>query len=108
MPSARVVLSSPAIDDLDGIWDYLAREASPEVGDFVFERLYEAMYRAAEKPLLHRARSEHKQAPRRINAFSYAIFYDPLGGGDGIFVWRVVHGARDLPRLIPRPAYPGD
>jgi len=31
MAVARVVLSGPAIDDLDGIWDHLAREASPEL-----------------------------------------------------------------------------
>jgi plasmid stabilization system protein ParE len=45
---ARVVVSDPARDDLDGIWDYLARDASPEIADLVVARLYEAMHRAAE------------------------------------------------------------
>ena len=45
-------------------------------------RLYEAMYRAAEAPELHPARTEYEGAPRRINVFNYAIFYDPLPEGD--------------------------
>ena len=106
MATARVVLSEPATNDLDGIWDYLAQEASEETADFVIARLYEAMYRAAETPSLYRVRSEHKGAPRRINIFSYAVFYDPLDTGDGIFVWRVLHGARDLTQLVHRPMLP--
>ncbi len=108
MAVARVVLSEPALADLDGAWDYLAREASPEIADFVIARLYEAMYRAAEAPFLHRVRSEHKNSPRRINVFNYAVFYDPLPEEDGVFVWRVIHGARDLSRFIERPPYPPD
>ena len=108
MAVARVVLSDPATADLDGAWDYLAREASPEVADFVIALLYEAMYRAAEAPFLHRVRSEYTNAPRRINVFNYAVFYDPIPEEGGIFVWRVIHAARDLPRLIRRPAYPPD
>ena len=103
MASARVIRSQPANDDLDGIWDYLATEETPEVADFVIARLYEAMHRAAEAPFLHRTRAEYAGAPRRINMFNYAIFYDPLPDGDGIFVWRVLHGARDLPSLVHRP-----
>jgi plasmid stabilization system protein ParE len=106
MTVARVVLSEPATDDLDGIWDYLAETASPETADFVIARLYEAMYRAAETPSLHRVRPEHKGGPRRINVFSYAFFFDPLDDGDGIFVWRVLHGARVLDRLVHRPPFP--
>jgi plasmid stabilization system protein ParE len=106
MSAPRVIRSDPAIADLDGIWDYLAREVSPEVADFVIARLYEAMYRAAETPQLHRVRTEYRHHPRRINVYNYAIFYDPLPEGDGIFVWRVVHGARDLHELVFRSMPP--
>lgn len=106
MASSRVIRSDPAIADLDGIWDYLWREASPEIADFVIARLYEAMYRAAEAPDLHAPRTEYEGAPRRINLLNYAIFYDPLPDGDGIFVWRIIHGARDLTGLVRRPRDP--
>lgn len=104
MAIGRVLISEPALRDLDGIWDNLAREASPEVADSVIARLYEAIYRAAEAPTIHRPRPEFRDAPRRINVFNYAIFYESLSEGDGIFVWRVFHGARDLPTLVHRPS----
>ena len=58
---------------------------------------------AADNPFLYREREEHRGRPRRINVFEYAIFYEPLPEGDGIFVWRVIHGARNLPRHVRRP-----
>jgi len=103
MAPSRIARSQPAQDDLDSIWDYLAQEASPEIADFVLARLYEAMQRAADNPLLYREREEHRGRPRRINVFEYAIFYEPLPEGDGIFIWRVIHGTRDLPRHVRRP-----
>lgn len=95
---SHVVISDPARDDLDGIWDHLAQTASPEIADLIISRLYEAMYRAAERPLLYRKRRELNGHPRRINVFRYAIFYEAEDGG--IFIWRVVHGSRDLFELV--------
>ena len=108
MTASRVVRSDPAIRDLDEIWDHLAIEASPEIADFVIARLYEALYRAAENPLLHREREEYSGRPRRVNVFRYAIFYEQLPEADGIFVWRIIHGARYLPDLVSRPPFPVD
>ncbi|HVY33922.1 MAG TPA: type II toxin-antitoxin system RelE/ParE family toxin [Caulobacteraceae bacterium] len=108
MTAPRIVRSASARRDLDDIWDYLAREAGLEIADAVLARMFEAMYRAAERPLLHRQRPEYTGSPRQITVFRYAIFYEPLPEEDGIFVWRVVHGARDLPRHIQRPASPDE
>jgi toxin ParE1/3/4 len=103
MPPSRILRSDPAQEDLDAIWDYLASDASPEIADFVLARLFEAMQRAADDPFLYPARPEYRDNPRRINVFEYAIFYEPLPEGHGIFVWRVIHGRRDLPRHVRRP-----
>ncbi len=54
------------------------------------------MHRAADNPGLYPERAEYRGHPRRINVFEYAIFYEPLPEGDGIFVLRVIHGRRDL------------
>lgn len=102
MPPPSITLSHPAGEDLDAIWDYLAAEASPEIADFVIARLFEAMNRAADFPFLYPERPEFHDRPRRINVFEYAIFYEPSAEG-GIFVWRVVHGRRDLWERIHRP-----
>jgi plasmid stabilization system protein ParE len=103
MAHSRVIRSQPAKNDLDLIWDTLAAEASPEIADFVIARLFEAMNRAAENPLLYRKRPEYRGHPRRINVFEYAIFYEPLPEGDGILVWRVIHARRNLVRFVRRP-----
>jgi toxin ParE1/3/4 len=108
MSASRIVRSASARRDLDDIWDYLAREAGLEIADAVIARLFEAMYRAADRPFLFRQRPEYTGAPRQITVFRYAIFYEPLPEEDGIFVWRVLHGVRDIPRHLWRPAPPGD
>jgi plasmid stabilization system protein ParE len=94
----RVSISGSAKDDLDAIWDYLAREASPEIADFVIARLYEAMNAAAEHPHLY-PETEFRDKPRRANVFEYAVFYEPVAGG-GILVLRILHGRRDLTKLL--------
>jgi plasmid stabilization system protein ParE len=85
---------------LDGIWDYLANEANPEIADFVIARLVEAMHRTAGNPYLYAERSEYEGHPRRFTVYDYAVFYEPLPDGEGIFVWRVIHGKRDLARHV--------
>lgn len=99
--TGRIVRSRSADNDLIEIWGYLATQASPEIADFVLARLYEAMARATAHPLMYR-RTEYRGRPRRINVFEYAIFYEPLADGSGIRVRRVIHGRRDIARLIRR------
>jgi len=94
----RITLSRPAQNDLDAIWDYLAKEASPEIADFVIARFYQAMNGAAEHPLLYPVTS-FRGNPRRVNVFEYALFYEPLPD-DGIFVLRIVHGRRNLGAIM--------
>lgn len=95
----RITISRPAQDDLDAIWDYLAKEASPEIADFVIARLYQAISTAAENPHLY-PQSDFRGKPRRVNVFEYAVFYEP--GETGIFVLRIIHGRRHLPKIIGR------
>ena len=38
-----------------------------------------------------------------MNVLRYAIFVRERDNGDGIVVWRVLHGARDLPKLVKPP-----
>lgn len=106
MAPSRVIRAAHARRDLDDIWRYLDGEAGPQIADAVLARIVAAMYRAADRPLVHRQRHEHAGAPRRLNVLRYAIFFEPLPEGDGIFVWRVIHGARDLPRHVRRSVLP--
>jgi len=78
MAPPRIDHSPSARRDLDEIWDYLAREAGVPIADAVAARLFAAMRRAADHPLLYRPRPEFTGAPDRINVSRYAIFYEPL------------------------------
>jgi len=108
MAPPRIDHSPSARRDLDDIWDYLAREAGVAIADAMAARLFAAMRRAADHPLLHCPRFEFTGAPRRINVARYAIFYEPLPDGAGIHVWRVIHGARDLRRYVRPPPIPDE
>ncbi len=107
MPLARIVRSAPARRDISDIYQHLARQAGLEVADMVLARITEALYRAAERPLAYRRRTELQGAPRRINVFRYAIFFEALAEssgdlGAGIYVLRVLHSSRDLRRILRR------
>jgi plasmid stabilization system protein ParE len=101
MAAPRIIRTRSAENDLTAIWDYLAAEASPEIADFVLARLFEAMNRAAQFPLMY-PQTEYGEGTRRVNVFEYAIFYKPLLEGDGIRVRRVIHGRRNIVRLLRR------
>jgi plasmid stabilization system protein ParE len=101
--------SDPARQDISDIYQHLAREAGLEIADMVLARITEALYRAAERPLAYRRRTELQGAPRRINVFRYSIFFEELlelSGdlGSGIYILRVLHSARDIRRILLRKA----
>ena len=100
MPIPRVVRSKRAKHDLEAIYNYVAAEASLEVADLVMAALFEAMRRAAANPLMFRERPDLQGRPRRINVFTYAIFYDLLPNREGIYVLGIIHGRRDIPRQL--------
>ncbi len=106
MAFRRIVQSARAKQDLFDIWRQLDIKAGPEVADALVARLVEGIYRAADRPLLFRQRRELRGSPRRLNVLRYSIFFEVLPEGDGIFVWRVLHGARDLRRVLHRPLLP--
>jgi len=87
------------------IWAYIASESAPAVADAMLARIYGAMEVIAYAPYIGRERAEFAGSPRSIPVKPYVIFYEVLAEGDGILIWRIVHGARNLEPLIhdPRP-----
>ncbi len=108
MTFRHIVRSARVRQDLFDIWRQIEIEAGVQMADAVVARLVEAIDRAADRPLAYRQRQELRGSPRRLNVFRYAIFFEVLPDGDGIFVWRVVHGARDLRHILQRPRYPSE
>jgi toxin ParE1/3/4 len=99
----RIVRSPLARQDLLDLWGYLAAETSPSLADGFLSRLYGALELLASAPYIGRERAEFPGSPRSIVVRPYVIFYTPLEG-EGIVVWRVLHGARRLEDLVQPPS----
>ncbi|MGH7124012.1 MAG: type II toxin-antitoxin system RelE/ParE family toxin [Stellaceae bacterium] len=103
MPAPRIQRAPEARQDLLDIWDYIANESSASIADTFLARLYGALEMVAYAPYIGRERPEFIGSPRSIVVRPYVVFYEPLPEGDGILVWRVIHGARDLRRFVRPP-----
>ena len=86
-----------AESDISKIWRYIARD-SPEAADRFIDKLRVQCNRLASRPSLGRSRPDFARELRSYRVGNYFIFYFP--SDTGIEVARVLHGARDLPRLF--------
>ena len=100
---APILLSELAQSDLDDIWRYIAQERSPDIADTVLARLYGALEVLSRAPHIGKPRPEFLDTPRSFAVRPHMIFYEPLRNYGGIGVWRVLHGARDLQKIVLRP-----
>jgi toxin ParE1/3/4 len=95
MPS--VVIRPKALEDLAGIWAFIA-EGSPRQADAFAAAIDREIRALARHPLIGRARPELLTDLRSLPYGRYLIFYLPRKRG--IEVVRVLHGARDLKPLF--------
>ena len=90
---------SPRADtDINSIWNYVAQD-NPAAADRVEQEIQEAIEKLAKNPNFGHFRDDI--APRQYRfyrVFSYLIIYRIEE--DTLIVVRVIHGARDLPKLI--------
>src|ERR1700688_1643623 len=92
--------SPEAEQDLLAIWDYVAREASPDVADEQLRSLDRACEALAEWPHSGRARDELFRSVRSIAVEAYVVFYRV--GNSEIEIIRVLHGRRDVDAIFSR------
>ncbi len=93
----RTELSPVARADLDTLDDYIAQD-DPDAADRLAARFHEAFARLAGLPLLGRPRPELGSDIRSFIVGNYVILYSPAD--TGIHVHRVLHGRRDMERLL--------
>ena len=93
----RASLTELANSDLSKIWLYIARD-NPEAADRLIDKLRLHCDRLASEPQVGRLRQEFASGLRSYRVGNYLIFY--FSTEAGIEVARVLHGARDLPRLF--------
>ena len=100
MSTARRLLLSPrAVTDLEEIADYIARDNPVRAASFVAE--LEAKCRAiVETPALYPARTDLAPGLRMAVHGRYLMLYRDLPDENTVRVERVLHSARNLPRLL--------
>jgi antitoxin ParD1/3/4 len=94
-------LTSTALDDLDEIWNYIAKD-SPDAADRVESAIFEACKGIARNPTIGSKRGEITPLPVRfwvVTRFpSFIVVYQP--DSDPIQIVAVLHAQRNLPRVI--------
>ena len=106
MASRRITVSFQAEYDVDEETVYLAREANAEVGIRFYESVQESYQSLLDMPGMGKPKPvsnphliELRQWP--VSGFEkYLIFYRPTT--TGIEIIRVLHGARDIDRILER------
>ena len=98
MPSPQVFRTADAIADLDGIWDYIARD-NPAAADRMLDQLNERFVMLSKNPEMGELQPKLADGTyRRFTCRNYVIYYRPLK--DGIVLVRVLHGARDHEAIL--------
>ena len=96
---AQLLWDDIAENDLDDIWDYIGRQnQSPVSADRVITSLIEKARSYAEQPEMGTLHTDLGPDVRSFSVSNYIAFYQPME--KGIFVLRVIHGARDYPNLF--------
>lgn len=98
MARPRIVLSRDAECDLDALFDWIARDSGVDRAESVLREIDETLGLLAAAPRIGRVRRDLDGEPRTFAVWPWVIVYEPAG--EGIVVWRVMDGRRDLPRHI--------
>ena len=98
----KCVLSEFVEPELDAIWEYIARD-NIDAADRFLEAAFDTLQELARMPGMGRKRNFPQARLRDLRSFrvkgfeNYLIFYSPIR--DGIEVFHILHGARDLARF---------
>lgn len=98
MPTVK--RTAQAEEDLIDIWLYIAHD-DVRAADRVLDEIEKTCSLLADQPGLGPAKSDIAPDLRYCPVRRYLILYRQVT--DGIEVVRVVHGARDVPRLMANP-----
>jgi toxin ParE1/3/4 len=96
----QVVWAPRAKRDLQDVWRYYERIASPEIADKLLREINEAGERLADQALMWRARDEVLPGLRSVLVHPYTIFYRVKNGV--VEIARVVHERRDFTAVFPK------
>jgi plasmid stabilization system protein ParE len=98
---ARFRLAASALSDIDRIWGFIARD-NLAAADQVANAIFDACEMLGQNPALGHAKIDLTRKPIRFWTLAaypnYIISYRTME--DGVQILRVVHGRRNLPRVL--------
>ena len=106
MSGKPVVLREQARRDIDEAVEHYLSEAGPAVALSFVDALEDTLSQIGERPASGSPRHAHElDIPglrfRSVGGFPYLVFYVEREADIG--VWRVLHGARDIPSWMKEP-----
>lgn len=98
----KIEWTAPAVDDLTGVRDHIARDSELYAGRFV-GRILDAVEKLASFPEMGRKvpEAEEQEAVREILFQGYRIIYRLKP--EKVQILSVLHGSRDLAHQEPKP-----
>lgn len=96
--SAQFRLTEPAIQDIEQIADYIARQSGLDQADRFLNKLDDKFAKIAQFPNLGRQREKILPGLRSLPIDNYLILYMVIG--QDVEIFRVVSGYRDLSALF--------
>jgi plasmid stabilization system protein ParE len=97
----RLVVTAAAREDIRRIVDYLESNAGRPIALRYAIGFDDALDRIAEMPGIGSPRPEFGRGTRIVIVNPYLVFYEP-GGGEAVFVLRVLDGRRNINKEMVR------
>ena len=96
----RLAWAPRAKQDLNDIWSYYARVASPEIAEKIVREIEYTALLLPERPHMGRPREEVWPGLRGVLAQPYTVFYRVTKAA--IEIVRVLHERRDFPAILKK------
>ena len=96
----RVLWAPKSKQDLQDVWRYFARVASPDIADRLLREIEQAGERLADQALMGRARDEVMPGLRTVLVNPYTVFYRATDAN--VEIVRVLHERRNVGEVIQR------
>jgi plasmid stabilization system protein ParE len=90
----KIVIREKAADDLDGIFDWIAKD-NPHAAIRIVRRLRDRIERLGETGLAHMGRSGLIEGTRELVEPPYIIVYTADVPGDTLTILAIFHGAQN-------------
>ena len=98
MPKCKVVILTPALNDIHCIADNHLMRVGPKSSEKITNNILDRIIMLEEHPLAgsdHYDPVLHKQNYRKLVCGNYICVYKLIG--ESVYIYRVVHGATDYP-----------